>query len=211
MKDLLSRVWILIIAIFLLTNLTANAQFASNDGKKSKFMFAMGGGVGMAEMSGYSMLGGNIALELRKPLSHMGRNVSLSANLAVIGAFGNATVNQETKFDFLPASMLTLNINAGSQASPVAKNAFGGFLGVGLMVMAPKTVEYERFGESVSNTAGAAGPAIQFGPRFRAGKTYMDFRLYGGLTFGGDTEMTFGGASLMFTFGMNQKGRRDMY
>jgi len=204
---------ILIVSLLILTSShTANAQFANSKKKGKDLMVAVGGGVSVADAGSYSLMGGNLTFELRKPIVLFAQNYSLSVNLLGSAIMGNASqTGQDSKFDFIPTGIISLNLNAYSQATKVAKNTFGGFLGVGLMIMPSKTIDKRNLDGTYSSIkTGVMGPVFLFGPRFRVGKSFLDLRVYGGTAFGGDTEMVNAGLNLMFTFGMGKTKRHGM-
>ena len=187
--------------VLLFATYTANAQFMNNNKQKKSTMFAIGGGLGVVDPS---PMGFNLMLELRKPLA-VGQNYSLSGNFAGSVTLGT-TGGKESTFEARPAGSLTLNFNVFSGATKAATNAFGGFIGVGLFFTQP--VDVIRKGETVKT--GFMGPALQAGPRFRLGKTYMDIRAYLGLAVG-DVTQTNVGFNLMFTFGVGKKRSFGMH
>ncbi len=201
--------FVLLVLLFVTTN--ANAQFANNKHKKGRLFFAVGGGASVVDFSRMNMLGGNIMVEGRKPLFHFGKSASLTLNFTLTASLGNRSITgEEDKFAFLPAGLVTLNINAFSQATKVSKELFGGFLGAGLLVMPDYSITYDKYGIDVTERSGVAGPALMIGPRFRLGNTFMGLRAFGGILFGGDKELTYAGLNLMFTLGMNSSGHRGM-
>ncbi len=202
---------VLILSILLLfISHAAKAQFANNNKEQRSFILAVGGGGAIFD-GAYSMIGGDLMFEVRKPIAIIGKNFSLSTNLSVSMAFGNRTINKVEKFASIPTGMLTLNLNAFSQATKVNKNLLGVFLGAGLLFLPKKEVsKTDRFtNTTIVQTTGMVGPAVVFGPRFRLGSSFLDLRLYGGITMG-EAELTYGGINIMFTLGMGQKKRRLM-
>ncbi len=199
--------FVLLVLLFLAT--TANAQFVNNKHKKSRLVFAVGGGVSVVDFSRMNMLGGNIMVEARKPIYHFGKRTSLTLNLTLMTGLGNqAITGEKEKFVALPAGLLTLNINAFSQATRASKELLGGFLGAGILVMPSYSITYDKEGKSITEESGVVGPAVMMGPRFRIGKTFMGLRMFGGILFDGDKDLTYAGLNLMFTFGMNHSSSR---
>ncbi|GEM_PF-2454396 len=191
----------LLVGMFLLPK-HADAQFSAMKKDSRPLLVAVGGGVTFGEMTGLTMLGGNLTFEARLRLAQMGRNFSITSNATVIMSFGSATVNKSDKFLFIPSGLITLNINAFSQATAKSKNKFGGFLGIGLLVLNPQEGYSSSKGEQISS---AVGPGVMAGPRFRAGGSFIDVRVFGGMTMGGDSEFTYGGINMMWTLGMGGK------
>jgi len=196
---------LLIISIFMVT--TASAQFASSAKRERAIMVAVGAGGGMRE-AGNSAMGANLMVELRKPIAVIASHYSVSVNLMASALIGKTADTRDAKGEsvFFPNALLTLNFNAYSQATKMATNALGIYVGAGLLVAPRQTIEKKDVftGEVVSVTSGLLGPAVSFGPRFRLGRSYMDLRVYGGLIMG-DAEVTYGGLNLMFTLGMGKK------
>jgi len=202
---------ILIVSFLLLfVSNTAKAQFANNNSEKRAFMLSIGGG-GSGFDGAYSMMGGNLMFEVRKPIAVIGKNFSLTTNFSLSLVFGNRTINKVSKFAMTPTGMLTLNLNAYSQATMANKNLLGIFLGAGVLILPKKEVtKVNRMtGDEVTETTGMLGPAITFGPRFRMGSSFLDLRVYGGITMG-EAELTYGGLNIMFTLGMGAKKHRLM-
>ena len=181
--------------VLLLTSFTLSAQFSNNNREKKLFQFAAGGGLGIVDPG--NIMGGNIMLEIRKPLKIIAKDYSLSANLS-----GSTTIGHEME----TFGLLTLNFNAFSQATKVHRHAFGGFVGFGLMIAQPRT---KTKSDGTSTDTGMFGFALTGGPRFKLGNAHMDLRGYVGVVMSNPSLMN-AGLNLMFTFGMNKKGRGGM-
>ena len=186
--------------VLLLTSLSLSAQFKNNNREKKLIQIAAGGGLGIVDPG--NLIGGNLMFELRKPLSIIAKDYSLSANISLSATFGE---------EIEAFSLITLNFNAFSQATKVHRNALGGFVGVGLMLAQPRTkVKYDPYlGTETTTTTGMLGFALTGGPRFRLGSVYMDLRAYVGVVMTNPSLMN-AGLNLMCTFGMKKKGRRGM-
>jgi len=195
----INRTLILVI-VLLLSSLTLSAQFQNNNREKKIIQIAVGGGLGIVDPG--NIIGGNLMFELRKPLTIIAKDYSLSINIS-----GNTTIGSEAE----TFGLLTLNFNAFSQATKVHRNAFGGFIGVGLMLAQPRSkVKYDKYqGTETTTTTGMLGFALTAGPRFRLGYVYMDLRGYLGIVMTNPSLMN-AGLNLMFTFGMKKRGRRGM-
>jgi len=201
---------LLVSIIFLFGYNISNAQFSLNNSEKTAFMYAVGGGASVVTASSYSLTGGNISFEIRKPFHTLGKNSNFSANLLLAANMGTERKDGEDKFGFMPTGLLSLNFNSHSQSSLAAKNSFGGFLGVGLLFVPSMKIESEDYdGNIISEETGMFGPAVTFGPRFKLGDSFLDLRFYGGVTFG-EKDMTYGGVNVMFTLGMGKKKRHSM-
>ena len=206
MKFNLNRALILSI-IILFSTYSANAQFANNNRQKTALMFAVGGGLGIFEGPA-SLMGANVTVELRKPLKTFGKDYSLTANFSGSATFGSLVQGSGDGVSTMaPTSMLSLNFNAFSQATKISRNAFGGFLGIGMFFTTPMTQDKTIInddGQEVTETqrTGMIGPAVVMGPRFKLGRTYMDLRMHIGVVMSNPSLMN-AGLNLMFTFGMN--------
>ena len=181
--------------VLLLTSFTLSAQFSNNNREKKLLQFAVGGGIGIVDPG--NIMGGNIMLEMRKPIALIAKDYSLSVNIA-----GNTTIGDEAE----TFGLLTLNFNAFSQATKVHRHAFGGFVGLGLMIAQPRT---KTKSDGTSTETGMIGAALTAGPRFKLGSAHMDIRGYVGVVMSNPSLMN-AGLNLMFTFGMNKKGRSGM-
>ncbi len=192
---------LIVVILFFFTSQVVNAQFANNKKKGKDLFYAIGAGVSGGEADGSSIYGGNLTFEARKPFWIFAQNYSMSVDVSMSLLLGSS----EEKFAMLPVGFTMVSINAFSQSTKIRKNRFGGFLSLGMMIIpgAKKTHTDILTGETTTQS-GMFGPAISMGPRFRVGKTYMDFRLYGGMT---TSEVAYGGFNLMFTLGMKSKKR----
>ncbi len=193
---------LLIVSVILLfSSQIANAQFSNNKKKGKDLFYAIGCGISGGEANGSSIYGGNLTFESRKPFWIFAQNYSMSVDISLSTLIGTT----EGKFAILPVGFTMLSINAFSQSTKIRKNRFGGFLSLGVMIIpgAKKTHTDLITGETTTQS-GMFGPAVSMGPRFRLGKTYMDFRLYGGVT---TSEVAYGGLNIMFTLGMKSKKR----
>ncbi|MBN2669275.1 MAG: hypothetical protein JXR60_08600 [Bacteroidales bacterium] len=206
-KSILKLSVLLSIVLWMLPQIS-NAQFSASKRADIMPLFALGGGISGGQMGNADMYGGNIMLEVRIPISKIGSSSNFSVNLTGSAMFGNKSERSVSQFLFLPVIMPNLSINLYSQSSKKAKNAFGGFLGIGAMYFPgdEKTVKDKEGNESIER--GGFGVALLGGPRFRLGKSYMGLRFFGGITTIGSV---YGGMNLMFTVGMDRKRNMGMH
>lgn len=216
MKNSILKTLLLSFTLILLTNISDAQSFVNSNSKKKAIMWSLGTGFSGAEMKGFSIVGFNVSAEAVKPFIFMGKNSSISFNVffnVTTGSItekkweGNRNVNKES-FEGFPTGLITLNFNAYALSSKVNRSRLGGTFGLGVLVLPNqrKMTILDSSGEPKDLYSGLFGPALVFGPSFKIGKSYLNIRFYGGMTMGSEIdELTFGGMSAMYVFGMKKK------